>query len=104
MPFIGTADGSTAGRRTLSTRMPIVLIRDASSVCRRSIFEWKRMVPRFTIPWFAPGGTMSGFAGQCPACGGWIHFTIRGKQAITAEEAAQLPNSRLTGTPTRLFY
>ena len=22
----------------------------------------------------------TGFAGRCPACGGWIHFTIRGKR------------------------
>ena len=36
-----------------------------------------------------------GFAGRCPRCGGWIHFTIRGKTAITAEQAAgylQLPD------------
>lgn len=33
----------------------------------------------------------TGFAGQCPACHGWIHFTIRGKWAVTADEAAQLP-------------
>jgi hypothetical protein len=33
----------------------------------------------------------TGFAGKCPHCGGWIHFTIRGKQAITPAEAAQLP-------------
>lgn len=35
-----------------------------------------------------------GFAGQCPACRGWIHFTVRGKQAIdqvTAESLPQLP-------------
>jgi hypothetical protein len=32
-----------------------------------------------------------GFAGRCPGCGGWIHFTIRGKRAITAEEASKLP-------------
>jgi len=32
-----------------------------------------------------------GFAGRCPACGGWVHFTIRGKAAISAEEAAKLP-------------
>ena len=35
-----------------------------------------------------------GFAGQCPSCGGWIHFTIRGKQAIdeaTAQSLPQLP-------------
>ena len=32
----------------------------------------------------------TGFAGQCPRCGGWIHFTIRGKKAITPAEAAQL--------------
>jgi hypothetical protein len=33
----------------------------------------------------------TGFAGRCPGCQGWIHFTIRGKRAITAEEAARLP-------------
>lgn len=33
----------------------------------------------------------TGFAGQCPACHGWIHFTIRGKRPITADEAAHLP-------------
>ncbi len=32
-----------------------------------------------------------GFAGRCPKCGGWIHFTIRAKRAITAEEASALP-------------
>ena len=33
----------------------------------------------------------TGFAGRCPQCGGWIHFTIRDKRAITPEEAALLP-------------
>lgn len=33
----------------------------------------------------------TGFAGHCPACHGWIHFTIRGKRAVTADEAAKLP-------------
>lgn len=33
----------------------------------------------------------AGFAGHCPGCGGWIHFTIGGKRAITAVEASQLP-------------
>ena len=33
----------------------------------------------------------TGFAGQCPRCRGWIHFTIRGQRPITAQEAAQLP-------------
>ena len=33
----------------------------------------------------------TGFAGRCPACGGWIHFTILGKRAISAEQAAALP-------------
>ena len=32
-----------------------------------------------------------GFAGQCPSCRGWIHFTIRGKRAIDDAEAATLP-------------
>jgi hypothetical protein len=34
----------------------------------------------------------TGFVGQCPTCGGWIHFTIRGKQALTADEAEGLPH------------
>ncbi len=33
----------------------------------------------------------TGFAGRCPHCGGWIHFTIRGKRAITPDEADHLP-------------
>jgi hypothetical protein len=33
----------------------------------------------------------TGFAGRCPKCGGWIRFTIRGKRAIAASEAASLP-------------
>jgi hypothetical protein len=33
----------------------------------------------------------AGFVGRCPQCGGWIHFTIRAKCAITAEEAANYP-------------
>jgi hypothetical protein len=33
----------------------------------------------------------TGFAGRCPHCGGWVHFTIRAKRAISAEEAADLP-------------
>jgi hypothetical protein len=33
----------------------------------------------------------TGFAGRCPSCGGWIHFTIRGKRAIDEPEARTLP-------------
>jgi hypothetical protein len=33
----------------------------------------------------------TGFAGVCPNCGNWIHFTIREKRAITADIAAGLP-------------
>jgi hypothetical protein len=33
----------------------------------------------------------TGFAGRCPSCGRWIHFTIRGKRAIDDAEAAALP-------------
>jgi hypothetical protein len=32
-----------------------------------------------------------GFAGRCHACGGWIHFTIRGKRAIDEATAKTLP-------------
>jgi len=33
----------------------------------------------------------TGFAGRCPACHGWVHFTIRGKHAVNDDEAAKLP-------------
>jgi hypothetical protein len=33
----------------------------------------------------------TGIAGCCPHCSGWIHFTIRAKGAVTAEEAAGCP-------------
>ena len=32
-----------------------------------------------------------GFAGQCPSCHGWIHFTIQSKRAIDEAEAKSLP-------------
>jgi hypothetical protein len=32
-----------------------------------------------------------GFAGRCPGCGGWVHFTIRGKRALDEAEAQSLP-------------
>ena len=32
-----------------------------------------------------------GFVGRCPSCGGWVHFTIRGKQAIDDVQAQTLP-------------
>jgi hypothetical protein len=38
----------------------------------------------------------TGFAGRCPKCGGWIHFTIREKRAIdetTARNLPQLPSN-----------
>jgi hypothetical protein len=33
----------------------------------------------------------TGFAGRCPGCHEWIHFTIRGKRAIDDGEAQSLP-------------
>jgi hypothetical protein len=33
----------------------------------------------------------TGFVGRCPGCGGWIHFTIRTKRAISDEEAEHYP-------------
>lgn len=33
----------------------------------------------------------TGFVGRCPRCGGWVHFTIRSKRAVTAEQAARYP-------------
>jgi len=33
----------------------------------------------------------TGFVGRCPRCDRWVHFTIRSKRAVVAQEAAQLP-------------
>jgi hypothetical protein len=33
----------------------------------------------------------TGFAGRCPTCQGWIHFTIREKRAIDQAQADALP-------------
>jgi len=33
----------------------------------------------------------TGFVGKCLRCGGWIHFTIGAKRAVTDEEAAWYP-------------
>ena len=33
----------------------------------------------------------TGFAGKCPTCNGWIHFTIQSKTAIEETDARQLP-------------
>jgi hypothetical protein len=33
----------------------------------------------------------TGFVGRCPHCDGWIHFTIRSKRAVKADEASQYP-------------
>jgi len=33
----------------------------------------------------------TGFVGRCPGCGGWIHFTIRTKRAVSDQEAQQYP-------------
>ncbi len=32
-----------------------------------------------------------GFVGRCPSCGGWVHFTVRAKRAVTPEDAAGYP-------------
>jgi hypothetical protein len=34
----------------------------------------------------------TGFVGRCPHCGGWIHFTIRAKRAVTADQTAGYPH------------
>ncbi len=33
----------------------------------------------------------TGFAGRCPGCGRWIHFTIRDKRAIDEKQVLGLP-------------
>ena len=32
-----------------------------------------------------------GIVGRCPTCAQWVHFTVRGKRAISEAEAARLP-------------
>ena len=44
--------------------------------------------PALTDPaWWAD----TGFVGRCPHCGGWVHFTVREKRAVTPEESTQFP-------------
>ena len=33
----------------------------------------------------------TGFVGRCPHCGGWVHFTVREKRAVTPEASTQFP-------------
>ena len=33
----------------------------------------------------------TGFAGRCPRCGGWVHFTTLRMEGISDEQASQLP-------------
>jgi hypothetical protein len=46
---------------------------------------------RFTASVPANWWSDIGFAGRCPACGRWIHFTISAKAAISEEAALVLP-------------
>jgi len=32
------------------------------------------------------------FVGRCPHCGGWIHFTVRARRALTTEDASTYPH------------
>lgn len=42
-------------------------------------------------PLVRPWWNDDGFAGRCPHCQGWVHFTIRDKRAVTAAKAAKYP-------------
>jgi hypothetical protein len=33
----------------------------------------------------------TGFAGRCPLCGGWVHFTTLRMSALSEESAERLP-------------
>ena len=54
-------------------------------------FQVEKYGPAIHDPLVRAWWADTGFAGRCPNCGGWIHFTIRAKKAITSEEAAKLP-------------
>jgi hypothetical protein len=54
-------------------------------------FRLEAFGPTIHDPLIAAWWNYTGFTGRCPHCGGWIHFTIRDKRAITPQEAAQLP-------------
>ena len=45
----------------------------------------------------------TGFAGACPKCGRWIHFTIQSKRAISADEAKRLPQLPADWSKTALI-
>ena len=63
----------------------------AGRICRRSIFGSEAFGRAIHDPLVRAWWDDVGFAGQCPGCGGWIHFTIRGKQAIDETAAQSLP-------------
>ena len=70
----------------------------------RGLVPPRRLRPADAGDRFPPGGPRAGrprspgaglwddtgFVGRCPRCGGWIHFTIRGKRPISPEEAGRL--------------
>jgi hypothetical protein len=49
--------------------------------------DFEEVSSRLTLAWW--DGT--GFAGRCPTCKGWVHFTTLGMEAIDDAKAAKLP-------------
>jgi hypothetical protein len=55
-------------------------------------FRWDAHGEEIHDPLVRAWWSDTGFAGRCPRCRGWVHFTIRAKRAISAEEASRLPH------------
>ena len=64
---------------------------DCSQHLHAIVFKLEDYGPAIHDPLVRDWWSDLGFAGKCPTCSRWIHFTIQGKLAITSEEAASLP-------------
>jgi hypothetical protein len=79
-------------------RAPHVIYKDAacphpgcSQQLRAIDFRLEAFGPSVHDPLVRAWWDDTGFAGRCPSCGRWIHFTIRAKHAIDDTQAQSLP-------------
>jgi hypothetical protein len=75
---------------------PHVICKDAKcphAGCRQNLHAIDFRLEAFgpDVPLVRAWWNDTGFAGRCPSCQGWIHFTIREKRALDDAAAASLP-------------
>ena len=58
-------------------------------------FQVEKYGPAIHDPLVRAWWADTGFVGRCPNCGGWIHFTIRGKKASSAVNELTFSKKRI---------